>query len=209
MQDPIEVANLKLKIQELRKELWPMVEAGCVEDLPLFFAKNENVEAYLRSWQSLIDRAKELYTPFLEDGSSEVVLPSHLNLPLIYTNVERVIINKTKAKESKTFRGLASLQEKCGEFDDEQLDAMREWLDSDDTAALVAHREFVDLRAYIFQVGESKYIRSRFFVNQLLVGTTAEFKLIDNRGKERKERSDSFKDPLADNGVWKVYGKYR
>lgn len=30
---------------------------------------------------------------------------------------------------------------------------------------LVAHREFIDLRTYVFQHGASEYTRTRFYVN--------------------------------------------
>ncbi len=63
---------------------------------------------------------------------------------------------KPAPRESKTFRGVASLIEKCGQFVPEQVAAMRQRLDSYDTAALVAHREFVDLRTYVFQHGQSE-----------------------------------------------------
>jgi hypothetical protein len=32
--------------------------------------------------------------------------------------VDRIRINKTRAKESKTFRGIASLMDKCGQYND-------------------------------------------------------------------------------------------
>ena len=35
------------------------------------------------------------------------------------------------------------------------------------------------------------------------------FLVLDAREKPRKQRSDSYSNPLADNGVWKVFGKYR
>ncbi|EXE33052.1 hypothetical protein J573_3730, partial [Acinetobacter baumannii 1546444] len=114
-----------------------------------------------------------------------------------------------RAKESKTFRGVASLIEKCGQFDTDQIFTMQEWLQSDDTAALVAHREFIDLRTYVFQHGQSEYTRSRFYTNGIVLGVEPHFKLVDARDKPRKQRSDSYSDPLADNGVWKVFGKYR
>lgn len=117
--------------------------------------------------------------------------------------------NKTRAKESKSFRGIASLIEKCGQFEPEQVQAMRAWLDSDDNAALVAHREFIDLRTYVFQHGQSEYTRTRFYVNGIVLSTEPHFELVDARDKPRKQRSDSYNDPLADNNTWKVYGKYR
>ena len=86
---------------------------------------------------------------------------------------------------------------------------MQRWLDSDVTAALVAHREFVDLRNYVFQHGQSEYTRTRFYVNGIVLSVEQNFELVDARDKPRKQRSDSYNDPLADNNIWKVYGKYR
>lgn len=39
---------------------------------------------------------------------------------------------------------------------------MQHWLDSDDTAVLIAHREFIDLRTYVFQHGQSEYTQPVF-----------------------------------------------
>ena len=146
----------------------------------------------------------------MEDEVLDAIhLPSHLNLPLFYFHVDRIRINKTRAKESKSFRGIASLIEKCGQFEPEQVQAMSAWLDSDDNAALVAHREFIDLRTYVFQHGQSEYTRTRFYVNGIVLSTEAHFELVDARDKPRKQRSDSYNAPLADNNTWKIYGKYR
>jgi hypothetical protein len=46
-------------------------------------------------------------------------------------------------------------------------------------------------------------------VNGLVLGTEKDFELVDAREKPRKQRNDSYADPLADNQVWKVFGKYR
>ena len=132
-----------------------------------------------------------------------------MHLPLFYFHVDRIRVNKTRAKESKTFRGLASLMEKCGQFDATQMLTMKQWLESDDSAALVAHREFIDLRTYVFQHGQSEYTRTRFYVNGIVLSVEPHFQLVDAREKPRKQRSDSYHDPLADNGTWKVFGKYR
>jgi len=123
-----------------------------------------------------------------------------LNLPLFYFHVDRIRINKTRAKESKTFRGIASLVDKCGQYEPAQIQAMRVWLESDNTAALVAHREFIDLRTYVFQHGQSEYTRTRFYVNGIVLSTESHFELVDARDKPRKQRNDRYSDPLADNG---------
>lgn len=208
MKDEIRIQQVKTNIQELKSSIWPMPETEVIEGLPVYWAHSADVESYIKQWQPVIDEILDIYAPLIDDGE-ERTIPGHLEIPLMYTNVERIIINKSKAKESKTFRGVASLIEKCGQFEPEHIVAMRSWLESNDTAALVAHREFIDLRAYIFIKGRDEYIRSRFYTHGLLVGVEEGFEIVDNRGKLRKERNDSFKDPIGFNEDWKVFGKYR
>ena len=204
MQDAIAVQSLK------SQNIWPPQNLANVEGLPIYYGTKAEVEDYYRQWTGLIERAKDLFQPFMEEDVLDAIhLPSHLNLPLFYFHVDRIRINKTRAKESKSFRGIASLIEKCGQFEPEQVQAMRAWLDSDDNAALVAHREFIDLRTYVFQHGQSEYTRTRFYVNGIVLSTEAHFELVDARDKPRKQRSDSYNAPLADNNTWKIYGKYR
>ena len=210
MQDAIAIQNLKSDIALLRQNIWPPVDLAHVEGLPIYYGTQSEVDAYYQQWIGLIERAQQLHQPFMEDEVLDAIqLPSHLNLPLFFFHVDRIRINKTRAKESKTFRGIASLIEKCGQFEPEQIAAMTHWLNSDDTSALVAHREFIDLRTYIFQHGQSEYTRTRFYVNGLILSTEKDFELVDARDKPRKQRNDSYSDPLADNEVWKVFGKYR
>ena len=210
MQDAIAVQSLKSDIALLRQNIWPPANLANVEGLPIYYGSKKEVDEYYRQWSGLIERAQELFQPFMEDETIDAVhLPSHLNLPLFYFHVDRIRINKTRAKESKTFRGIASLLDKCGEYPPEQIQAMRAWLESDDTAALVAHREFIDLRTYVFQHGQSEYTRTRFYVNGIVLSTEPHFELVDARDKPRKQRNDSYSDPLADNETWKIFGKYR
>lgn len=210
MQDAIAIQSLKSDIALLRQNVWPPENLANVEGLPIYYGSRAEVDAYYRQWTGLIERAQDLFQPFMQDEVVDAIhLPSHLNLPLFYFHVDRIRINKTRAKESKTFRGIASLMDKCGQYDAEQILAMREWLDSDDTAVLVAHREFIDLRTYVFQHGQSEYTRTRFYVNGIVLSTEPRFELVDARDKPRKQRNDSYSDPLADNQTWKIFGKYR
>lgn len=210
MQDAIAIQNLKNDIALLRQHIWPPQMLESVEGLPIYYGLVSEVERYYQQWQPLIERAQILFQPFMEDEILDAIhLPSHLNLPLFFFHVDRIRINKTRAKESKTFRGVASLQEKCGHFEMDQVLAMQAWLNSDDTAALVAHREFIDLRTYVFQHRQSEYTRTRFYMNGIILSVEPDFKLVDARDKPRKQRNDSYSDPIANNGVWKVFGKYR
>ena len=210
MSDAIAIQSLKTDIALLRQHVYPPQHLQHVEGLPIYYALKQEVDEYYRQWQPLIERAQQLCQPFMEDKVVDAIhLPSHLNLPLFFFHVDRIRINKTRAKESKTFRGVAALVEKCGQFDTDQIFAMQEWLESDDTAALVAHREFIDLRTYVFQHGQSEYTRTRFYMNGMILSVEPDFQLVDARDKPRKQRNDSYSDPIADNGVWKIFGKYR
>ncbi len=210
MQDAIAVQNLKNDIAVLRQHIWPPTDLNYVDGLPIYYGHAQQVDAYYQQWLGLIERAQVLFQPFMEDELPDAIqLPGHLNLPLFFFHVDRIRINKTRAKESKTFRGIASLTEKCGQFEPTEIQAMSHWLDSDDTAALVAHREYVDLRTYVFQHGQSEYTRTRFYLNGIVLSTEQYFELVDARDKPRKQRNDSYRDPLADNQTWKVFGKYR
>lgn len=210
LKDALAIQNLKQDIQVLKQQIWPSENLAFVEGLPIYYASQKEVEAYYMQWQPLIERAQALSQPFLENEVVDAIhLPSHFNLPLFFFHVDRIRINKTRAKESKTFRGVATLLDKCGEFDLDEISAMRQWIDSDDTAALVAHREFIDLRTYVFQHGQSEYTRTRFYVNGIVLGIEPHFELVDARDKPRKQRNDSYSNPIADNGTWKIFGKYR
>ena len=210
MSDAIAIQSLKTDIALLRQHVYPPQHLQHVEGLPIYYALKQEVDEYYRQWQPLIERAQQLCQPFMQDEVVDAIhLPSHLNLPLFFFHVDRIRINKTRAKESKTFRGVAALVEKCGQFDTDQIFAMQEWLESDDTAALVAHREFIDLRTYVFQHGQSEYTRTRFYMNGMILSVEPDFQLVDARDKPRKQRNDSYSDPIADNGVWKIFGKYR
>ncbi|ENU32659.1 hypothetical protein [Acinetobacter parvus] len=210
MSDAIAIQSLKTDIALLRQHVYPPQHLQHVEGLPIYYALKQEVDEYYRQWQPLIERAQQLCQPFMQDEVVDAIhLPSHLNLPLFFFHVDRIRINKTRAKESKTFRGVAALVEKCGQFDTDQIFAMQEWLESDNTAALVAHREFIDLRTYVFQHGQSEYTRTRFYMNGMILSVEPHFELVDARDKPRKQRNDSYSDPIADNGVWKIFGKYR
>lgn len=212
MADAIAVQELKTDIQSLRQHIWPPQNLAVVEGLPIYYGTPDQVEAYYAPWQALTERAKDLYQPIIEDEIDpfeEVHLPSHLNLPLFFFHVDRIRINKTRAKESKSFRSILSLLDKCGAFELDQQEAMKQWLIDDERAVLVAHREFIDLRTYVFQFGQSEYTRTRFYLNGIVLSVEPDFQLIDAREKPRKQRSDSYQDALADNGTWKVFGKIR
>ena len=89
---------------------------------------------------------------------------------------------------------------------------MRMWLDQHPDGMLVAHRAFIDLRAYVFRVdartGEDLLPeRVRFYRTGLILTTLKDFDILDSREKPRKQRSDAYQDPLGYNGTWTVFGR--
>jgi hypothetical protein len=89
---------------------------------------------------------------------------------------------------------------------------MRTWFDDHPDGMLVAHRAFIDLRAYVFRVdaktGEDIMPeRVRFYRTGLVLTTRKDFDILDSREKPRKQRSDAYQDPLGYNGTWTVFGR--
>jgi hypothetical protein len=117
MNNAIAIQSLKTDIVNLRQHIHPPQHLQQVDGLPIYYGLQTEVDDYYLQWQPLIERAQQLCQPFMQDEEVDVIhLPSHLNLPLFFFNVDRIRLNKTLAKKSKTFRGVASLVEKCGQF---------------------------------------------------------------------------------------------
>lgn len=85
MQDAIAVQSLKTDIALLRQHVFPPQYLEHVEGLPIYYGLQEEVLAYYQQWKDLIERAQELFQPFMEDELPDAIhLPSHLNLPLFF-----------------------------------------------------------------------------------------------------------------------------
>ena len=138
-------------------------------------------------------------------------LPASLEIPQFIYHVQRLHLTKTRAKESKSFGSVGALTDKCGDYTPEQIARMSAVFDNDEEARLVAHREFIDLRAYVFcrdTKGEMlEPERIRFYRTGLIVHALPDFKIVDSRQTPRKRRNDAYSNPLADNGIWKIYHK--
>ena len=138
-------------------------------------------------------------------------LPASLEIPQFIFNVQRLHLTKTRAKESKSFGSVNALMNKCGEYTAQEIERMTAVFEADDEARLVAHREFIDLRAYVFcrdNKGEMlEPERVRFYRTGLIVHALPDFKIVDSRQTPRKRRNDAYSNPIADNDVWKIYRK--
>ena len=168
--DPIEIAKLKQSILDLRNNIFPPQNLLTVDGLPIYYGEKKFVDEYLAPFGDPIDLSE----------INEIHLPVHFNLPVFARNVTRMILNKTLAKESITFRSSADLFEKCGYFNREYTDLIYEYFDRDeDNSGLV--------------LGYSEGWNS--------------IEILDNRNNTRKQRSDAYTNPLAKNNTWFIYKK--
>lgn len=204
-------SQLLLDIKQFRNDRLPPPYLEQVRDLPIFHGNKDSVTAYRNEWQPLINIAKNFY-PSAYLPPENLPFPASLEVPQFIYHVEKISLNKTKAKESKSFGSVGAMLEKCGVFSRSDMDKLNEVSESaSDDFRLVAHRSFIDLRAYVFCVdafGEKiPPQRVRFYKTGLIIQTTENFTIIDQRQAPRKQRNDAYKDPIATNDTWKVFLK--
>ncbi|MDN5619541.1 MAG: hypothetical protein L0G63_03505 [Psychrobacter sp.] len=204
------LSTLQEDIANFRHEQFPPDILRQIRDMPIYEGNLAEVQAYQQRWQNLLERAKDFY-PAANMPPDYLPLPASLEIPQFIYHVQRLHLTKTRAKESKSFGSVGALTDKCGDYTDDEVARMTAVLDNDDEARLVAHREFIDLRAYVFcrdSKGEMlEPERVRFYRTGLIVHALPDFKIVDSRQTPRKRRNDAYNNPLADNGVWKIYRK--
>ena len=181
-----------------------------VRDMPIYEGNLAEVQSYKEGWQALIDRAMTFY-PSAYLPPDYLPLPASLEIPQFVYHVQRLHLTKTRAKESKSFGSVGALIDKCGDYTPQEIARMSAVFEANDEARLVAHREFIDLRAYVFcRDNKGEMLdpeRLRFYRTGLIVHALPDFKIIDSRQTPRKRRNDAYNNPLADNGEWKIYRK--
>ncbi len=204
------LSTLQEDIARFRDEQFPPDILRQIRDMPIYEGNLAEVQAYQQRWQALIERAMAFY-PAAYLPPDHLPLPASLEIPQFIYHVQRLHLTKTHAKESKSFGSVGALTDKCGDYSAEEIGRMKTVFDNDDEARLVAHREFIDLRAYVFcrdHKGEMlEPERIRFYRTGLIVHALPNFKIVDSRQTPRKRRNDAYSNPLADNGVWKIYRK--
>ncbi len=209
------LSTLQADIAQFRDDFFPPPFLRQVQDLPIYMGNVDEVRRYQHEWRGFIDRAKGFY-PSAGLPPEYLPLPASLEIPQFVYHVQKLHLTKTRAKESKSFGSVGALIAKCGAFAPEDELALEQALARSHNAKLVAHREFIDLRAYVFcrelkngKVGELlEPERLRFYRTGLVIEALPEFKLVDSRATPRKKRNDAYQNPVADNGLWKVFVKY-
>ena len=204
------LSTLQEDIASFRDEQFPPDILRQIRDMPIYEGNLAEVQAYQQRWQTLLERAMAFY-PAANLPPDHLPLPASLEIPQFIYHVQRLHLTKTRAKESKSFGSIGTLTDKCGDYSADEIARMSAVFDNDDEARLVAHREFIDLRAYVFcrdSKGEMlEPERVRFYRTGLIVHALPDFKIVDSRQTPRKRRNDAYNNPLADNGVWKIYRK--
>lgn len=204
------LSTLQEDIASFRNEQFPPDILRQIYDMPIFEGNLAEVQAYRQRWNNLIQRAMAFY-PAAYMPPDHLPLPASLEIPQFIYHVQRLHLTKTRAKESTSFGSVTALTDKCGDYSAQELERMAAVFDNDDEARLVAHREFIDLRAYVFcrdSKGEMlEPERVRFYRTGLIVHALPDFKIVDSRQTPRKRRNDAYSNPLANNDVWKIYQK--
>ena len=204
------LSTLQEDIARFRDAHFPPDILRQVRDMPIYEGNLAEVQTYQQGWQALIDRAMAFY-PSAYLPPEYLPLPASLEIPQFVYHVQRLHLTKTRAKESKSFGSVGAVIDKCGDYTPQEITRMSAIFEANDEARLVAHREFIDLRAYVFcrdNKGEMlEPERLRFYRTGLIVHALPNFKIVDSRQTPRKRRNDAYSNPLADNGEWKIYRK--
>lgn len=204
------LSTLQEDIASFRDEQFPPDILRQIRDMPIYEGNLAEVQAYQQRWHSLLERAMAFY-PAANLPPDYLPLPASLEIPQFIYHVQKLHLTRTKAKESKNFGSVGALVEKCGPYEDAQLMAMENALAKSEDVRLVAHREFIDLRAYVFCRNPKGELlepeRIRFYRTGLVIQTLADFKVVDSRQTPRKKRNDAYKNAIADNGIWKIFVK--
>lgn len=205
------LSTLQADIAQFRDDFFPPPILTQIQDLPIYSGNLAEVQHYEQQWQGFIDRAKQFY-PTAGLPPDYLPLPASLEIPQFIFHVQKIHLTKTPAKESKNFGSAGALIAKCGDYPENQVLAMEQALAKAVDTRLVAHREFIDLRAYVF-CRDAKGVlldpeRVRFYRTGLIIQALPDFKVVDSRKTPRKKRNDAYKNPIADNGLWKVFVKY-
>lgn len=206
---------LRTDIASFRQDHWPPFpeqdDLQPVRDLPIYIGTPEAVARYQAKWLPLFERAWACYPEATLSGPEHEPLPSTLQLPLFAERVERLHLTRTYAKESRAFGAVETALAHCGAYTDAEQTAMREFMSDHPDGALVAHRLFIDLRAYVFAQNERGILqppeRMRYYRCGLIMAVLPHFEIIDSRQKPRKQRSDAYQDPLGHNEVWTIFGR--
>lgn len=187
---------------------WPPKGMRKIDALPIYVGDHKAVTAFAESLCGVMALVSEHVV-----GTGNGKIPRWMAVPKIEYLVERLNIVTSTAKASLRFGSLIELEAGCGPIDDEGKERLLEWFSNHEGGEVVAHKAFIDLRAYVFCKDQPDPRRHRFYQSGLVVAAPpgGEILIQDNRHVVRAKRRDSRVDPLAvTTEGWDVYaGKPR
>lgn len=190
-------------IQRWRSANWPPKNMKQIAGLPIYVGVRDDVSEYALA---LGDVMMSVSGHIHDECRGKK--PRWMAVPKVVMDVERLNLVKATAKASKRFVSVDELVKRCGKVSDVEAGQLQDWLRKHPSWDLVAHKECVDLRAYVFVAREDRPLRLRFYESGLVLCPRAadQIQVQDHRGTIRAKRNDAYSSPMAHtaNG-WTVY----
>lgn len=190
-------------LTEWRASYWPPKGMRKLGELPIYIGEHEAVTALSASLGAVMALLSEHVINAQHNRA-----PRWMAIPKIEFLVARVNIVATTAKASRRFDSITKLEACCGALSVSGAARVREWFGEHVDGEVVAHKPFVDLRAYVFQAHGEAPKRYRFYQSGLVVSAPLgqEVLVQDNRRMVRAKRSDRLVDPMAVSSEnWEIY----
>lgn len=191
------------KLLHWRHENWPPKGMRQFHGLPIYIGDPQSVERLALSLGEVMGDVSDHV-----EEKCRGKTPRWMQVPKIVFRVERLNIVLATAKASKRFSSLAELNKRCGDFLPGEGSKVERWVQENPLGQLVTHKEFDDLRAYVYVAGEGAPQRLRFYESGLIVAPCVGDDVLvqDHRGVVRSRRSDRYGAPLARTfKEWVVY----
>lgn len=182
---------------------WPPKNMHQIAGLPIYLGEPELVADYALS----LGEVMMSVSSHIHD-ECRGRKPRWMTVPKVVMGVDRLNLVKATAKASKRFDCVTELLVKCGNVSQAESGALEKWLREHPGLQLVAHKECVDLRAYVFVDKEERPLRLRFYESGLVLGAKEGKKIViqDHRKTVRTKRSDAYATPLAKTSKgWSIY----
>lgn len=190
------------RILNWKRTHWPPKNMRKCGELPIYIGSHEAVtDFYLALGQVVASVSDHIF------DECRGKTPRWMAVPKVIFGVERINLAKAPAKASRRFSDTAELVKRCGMFEPVDVRKLDMWLQANPSGELVAHKPFVDMRAYVFARGESPK-RVRFYESGLVVAAPEGLEIVmqDHRTTIRSKRSDAFSEPIARNlRGWEVF----
>lgn len=187
-----------------RSAHWPPPLRQLGVDLPVYAGSHALVSEWAQPLMEVMSAVSD-HVGDLENGGRP---PRWMRVPKLLFGVTRINLVQATAKASRRFECLEKLLHRCGSLPPESVAKVSAWLEENPGRGLVAHAAFEDLRAYVWQIGNPRASRVRFYLSGAVLATAPGVDLVvqDHRRTVRNSRADAYRDPLASTSQgWTVF----